>query len=148
VLHDAVDQATGTKSQFSGIAAEARAIDLPHEGFGSYFLETFDRPKRVTGCECERSAGATLAQVLLLSNSDEIENKLAHGEGRVAKMIQEKKSDDEAIEDLYLAALSRSPTPEELGKTAVYVSSSPNRQQALEDVLWSLLNTREFMFNH
>jgi hypothetical protein len=148
VLHDAVDQATGTKTNFSGIAADARAIDLPHEGFGSYFLETFDRPKRVTGCECERSAGATLAQVLLLSNSDEIENKLANGEGRVARLVKEKVADEQAIGELYLAALSRSPTPEELGKTSVYVSSSPNRQQALEDVLWSLLNTKEFMFNH
>jgi hypothetical protein len=148
VLHDAVDQATGTKTNFSGIASDARAIDLPHEGFGSYFLETFDRPKRVTGCECERSAGATLAQVLLLSNSDEIENKLANGEGRVAKLVKEKVADDEAIGELYLAALSRPPTPEELGKTTVYVSSATSRQQALEDVLWSLLNTKEFMFNH
>ncbi len=148
VLHDAVDEAAGTKTNFSGIASDARAIDLPHEGFGSYFLETFDRPKRVTGCECERSAGATLAQVLLLSNSEEIENKLANGEGRVAKLIKDKKSDEEAIDELYLAALSRSPSPEELGKTVVYIAGSSNRQQALEDVLWSLLNTKEFMFNH
>jgi hypothetical protein len=148
VLHDAVDEAAGTKTNFNGMASDARAIDLPHEGFGSYFLETFDRPKRVTGCECERSAGATLAQVLLLSNSDEIENKLANGEGRVAQLIKDKKTDEQAIDELYLAALSRPPTPEELGKTVVYLTGSSNRQQALEDVLWSLLNTREFMFNH
>src|SRR5262249_28606461 len=62
VFFDAVNQATGTKANFSGVAAGARAVDLPHEGFGSYFLDTFDRPRRVTGCECERSSGATLAQ--------------------------------------------------------------------------------------
>jgi hypothetical protein len=148
VLHDAVDQAAGTKSTFGGMASDARAIDLPHEGFGSYFLETFDRPKRVTGCECERSAGATLAQVLLLSNSDEIENKLANGEGRVARLIKDKKTDEQAIEELYLAALSRLPTQEEMGKSVVYVAGGPNRQQSLEDVLWSLLNSKEFLFNH
>ena len=148
VLHDAVDQAAGTKSTFGGMASDARAIDLPHEGFGSYFLETFDRPKRVTGCECERSAGATLAQVLLLSNSDEIENKLANGEGRVARLIKEKLTDEQAIEELYLAALGRLPTPEELGKSVIYVAGGPNRQQSLEDVLWSLLNSKEFLFNH
>jgi hypothetical protein len=148
VLHDAVDQAAGTKSTFGGMASDARAIDLPHEGFGSYFLETFDRPKRVTGCECERSAGATLAQVLLLSNSDEIENKLANGEGRVARLIKDKKTDEQAIEELYLAALSRMPTQEEMGKSVVYVAGGPNRQQSLEDVLWSLLNSKEFLFNH
>jgi len=148
VLHDAVDQAAGTKSTFGGMASDARAIDLPHEGFGSYFLETFDRPKRVTGCECERSAGATLAQVLLLSNSDEIENKLSNGEGRVARLIKDKQTDEQAIEELYLAALSRLPTAEEMGKSIVYVASGPNRQQSLEDVLWSLLNSKEFLFNH
>jgi hypothetical protein len=148
VLHDAVDQAAGTKSTFGGMASDARAIDLPHEGFGSYFLETFDRPKRVTGCECERSAGATLAQVLLLSNSDEIENKLASGEGRVARLIKDKLTDEQAIEELFLAALSRLPTPEETGKCAAYVAGGPNRQQSLEDVLWSLLNSKEFLFNH
>jgi hypothetical protein len=148
VLHDAVDQATGTKSNFSNMASDARAIDLPHEGFGSYFLEAFDRPKRVTGCECERSAGATLAQVLLLSNSDEIENKLANGEGRVAKLVKDKKTDEQSIEDLFLAVQSRLPTPEEKGKTLVYVAGAANRQQALEDVLWSLLNSKEFLFNH
>jgi len=148
VLHDAVDQATGTKGKFNNMASDARAIDLPHEGFGSYFLEAFDRPKRVTGCECERSAGATLAQVLLLSNSDEIENKLASGEGRVAQLIKDKLGDEQAIDELYLAAQSRLPTPEEKGKTLVYVAGAANRQQALEDVLWSLLNSKEFLFNH
>lgn len=73
VAHDAVEQATGFKTNFSNMSADSRAIDLPHERFGSYFLDTFDRPKRVSGCECERSTSATLSQVLLLSNSDEIE---------------------------------------------------------------------------
>ncbi|MBS0266920.1 MAG: DUF1553 domain-containing protein [Planctomycetes bacterium] len=148
VLHDAVDQATGAKSQFSGMAAEARAVDLPHEGFGSYFLETFDRPKRVTGCECERSAGATLAQVLLLSNSDEIENKLAHADGRPARLVKSQQTDADAVDELYLAALSRWPTPAEKTKSIAYLAAGANRQQALEDILWSLLNSKEFLFNH
>ena len=90
---DAVDQACGTQTQFSGVSDNARAVDLPHEGFGSYFLDTFDRPQRVTGCECERSTGATLAQVLLLANSDEIENKLADGEGRIAAIGRREAAD-------------------------------------------------------
>ncbi len=148
VLLDAVDQATEANTQFGGMAASARAIDLPHEGFGSYFLEAFDRPKRVTGCECERSAGATLAQVLLLSNSDEIENKLSNGAGRIARLVKEEKPNEQAIEELYLAALSRLPTPEESGKMIPYVAASSDRKQALEDVLWTLLNSKEFLFNH
>jgi hypothetical protein len=148
VFFDAVNQATGTKANFSGVAAGARAVDLPHEGFGSYFLDTFDRPRRVTGCECERSSGATLAQVLLLANSDEVENRLRSGEGLVARLAKARKATPEVVEELYLTAYARRPTKAELEKAMVYVGRQENRQQGLEDVLWVILNSKEFMFNH
>ncbi|MDA1054959.1 MAG: DUF1553 domain-containing protein [Planctomycetota bacterium] len=148
VFHDAVDQASGVQTKFSGISGSARAVDLPHEGFGSYFLDTFDRPRRVTGCECERSSGATLAQVLLLANSDEIENKLASGEGRIAKLDGEKMPINEIVEDLYLSSFSRRPTSGERDAIAAYVEAQENKRQALEDVLWTIVNSKEFMFNH
>ncbi|MCA9179041.1 MAG: DUF1549 domain-containing protein [Planctomycetales bacterium] len=148
VLLDAVDEATGVKTKFGNIADSARAVDLPHEGFGSYFLDTFDRPKRVSGCECERSSGATLAQVLLLANSDEIENKLAGGEGRIARHIADKTPAPEVIDDLYLSSLGRLPGSHERETTIRYVESQENQRAALEDVLWTLLNSKEFLFNH
>ena len=123
-------------------------MDLPHEGFGSYFLDTFDRPRRVTGCECERSSGATLAQVLLLANSEEVENKLRSGDGLVAKLVRAKKTMPEVVEELYFTAYARRPTKTELEKATAYVGKQENRQQALEDVLWVILNSKEFMFNH
>lgn len=107
VAHDAVEQATGYKTNFSNMSANSRAIDLPHERFGSYFLDTFDRPKRVSGCECERSTSATLSQVLLLSNSDEVEQKLQNGNARIAKMFEAKRSTPQMIEELYLASFGR-----------------------------------------
>jgi hypothetical protein len=145
---DAVNTTCGTKGGFNGVSATARAIDLPHEGFGSYFLDTFDRPKRVTVCECERSTGATLGQVLLLANSDEIENKIADGNGRVAKLTKDKKPVAEVIEELYLTAYSRRPTAAESSRVTSYINAADNKQRAVEDVLWALLNSREFMFNH
>jgi Protein of unknown function (DUF1549)/Protein of unknown function (DUF1553) len=148
VFLDAVNQATGAKAGFSGVGTNGRAVDLPHEGFGSYFLDTFDRPKRVTVCECERSTGATLSQVLLLANSDETENKIAAGDGRVAKLVKDKKPPADAIEELYLASLSRLSTDAETNKTLGYLYHQANKQQGLEDVLWALLNSKEFMFNH
>jgi hypothetical protein len=148
VFHDAVDQACGTHTRFGGISDNARAVDLPHEGFGSYFLDTFDRPQRVTGCECERSTGATLAQVLLLANSDEIENKLADDKGRAAQMFSTGQSIPEAVSDLYLTAYSRKPTESELGRIVEFVQAQEDKRKALEDVLWTILNSREFMFNH
>lgn len=148
VFLDAVNHATATKAGFNGVGTNGRAIDLPHEGFGSYFLDTFDRPKRVTVCECERSTGATLSQVLLLANSEEIENKIAAGDGRIAKFVKDKKPPADAIDELYLSSLSRPPTAAEKNKTLGYVDQQANKQQALEDVLWALLNSKEFMFNH
>jgi hypothetical protein len=150
VFLDAVDQATGTKTRFGGVAASSRAVDLPHEGFGSYFLDAFDRPRRVTTCECERSSGATLAQVLLLANSDEVENKLAAGDGKIAKLVETKRPTKEIVEELFLGAFSRPPREAELTAALAAVASAGqnNERQALEDVLWTLLNSREFMFNH
>lgn len=148
VFLDAVDQATGTRTRFNGVSSQARAVDLPHEGFGSYFLDTFDRPRRVTSCECERSSGASLAQVLLLANSDEIENKLAAGDGRVARLVTDKLPAAASVEELYLATLGRLPRPAERATAEPYIESAADRGQALQDLLWTLLNTREFMFNH
>lgn len=148
VAHDAVEQATGMRTAFSNMSAEARAVDLPHERFGSYFLDTFDRPKRVSGCECERSTSATLSQVLLLANSDEIEQKLQSGNGRIARMVTAKRSTYQIVEELYLAAFSRYPSPQEVFTTAGYIDRDPDPRKGTEDVLWSLLNSREFLFNH
>ncbi len=150
VMLDAVNQATGFKERFNGVGSSARAVDLPHEGFGSYFLDAFDRPQRVSACECERSAAATLAQVLLLSNSDEIENKLASGEGKIAKLFAEKdkKPLKQVVEELYLGAVSRLPSSDELNTSLAYLEQQPDQRQAAEDLLWALLNSKEFMFNH
>jgi hypothetical protein len=148
VLLDAVNHTTGAKGNFNGMSSNARAVDLPHEGFGSYFLDTFDRPKRVTACECERSTGATLGQVLLLANSEEIERKIFAGDGYLAKLLKDKKAIPEIIDDLYLTAFSRPPTANDKKRLLAYVDKIDNKQQALEDVLWVILNTKEFMFNH
>jgi hypothetical protein len=148
VAHDAVEQATGFKTNFSNMSANSRAIDLPHERFGSYFMDTFDRPKRVSGCECERSTSATLSQVLLLSNSDEIEGKLQNGNARIAKLFDAKRSTPQIIEELYLATFSRYPTPREIFTAVAYIDRDPEPRKAVEDLMWTLLNSREFLFNH
>ena len=148
VAYDAVELVTGFRSAFNNMSADARAVDLPHERFGSYFLDTFDRPKRVSGCECERSTSATLSQVLLLANSDEVEQKLQNANGRIAKLMAANRSTYQVIEELYLAAFSRYPSPSEVFTTAGYIDRDPDRRKGIEDVLWSLLNSREFLFNH
>lgn len=147
VLLDAVDYSTGAVSNFGNMSSDARAVDLPHENFGSYFLDTFDRPRRVTACECERGTAATLSQVLLLANSDELEGKISVGNGRIDTLFKEQKSTPQMVEDLYLSAVSRFPTPQEVIAAEAHITTSPDPRRGVEDLLWSLLNSREFLFN-
>jgi hypothetical protein len=148
VLHDGVDQACGTRTQFNRMSRQSRAVDLPHEGFGSYFLDVFDRPPRSSACECARSSGASLQQVLHLSFSPDLENKISRGEGRIAKLVAAKTPPEQAIEELYLASLSRLPTAAERQTALGYLRQQGDPRRGMEDLLWALLNTREFMFNH
>ena len=148
VLHDAIDQVTDTRTVFNKMSRTARAVDLPHEGFGSYFLDVFDRPPRSSACECARSSSANLPQVLHLAMSPDIERKISDGKGRVAKLMTRKAAPAEAVTDLYLAAFSRLPTEAERDRAVKYVAAQPDARRGLEDLCWALMNSREFMYNH
>src|SRR5439155_9388200 len=98
------------------MSRQARAVDLPHEGFGSYFLDVFDRPPRSSPCECARSTGASLTAVLHLANSPDLDDKIAADAGRVARLVKDKASGEKAVEELFLAAYSRYPSAAERRK--------------------------------
>ena len=85
---------------------------------------------------------------MLLANSDEIESKIADGNGRVAKLFKDKTAGPAMIDEIYLTAFSRKPTSVELNRVKDYIGSASDKQKAVEDVLWAILNSKEFMFNH
>ena len=103
---------------------------------------------RETACECERPREANLAQALQLLNSGDIQKKLGSPQGRLAGLLAAKKSDAEIVDEFYLAAFSRLPLPQERETIGAYVAARNDREPALEDVLWAILNTKEFLFNH
>ena len=148
VLADAIDAVTGMQERFGGFPQGTRAIDLPDEAVGSYFMDVFGRSQRDTACECERSYAPNLAQVLHLMNSPEIQSKVLGGQGRIALLVNDKKPPAEMVDDLYHAAFSRSPSPAEAQETVEYVATAKDQRAALGDVLWVLLNSKEFLFNH
>jgi hypothetical protein len=147
VLLDSLDQACGTRTEFNKVRQGTRAVGLPHDGFDSFFLAVFNRPDRVTACECARSGGASLPQVLHLANSSEVEDKIAADDGRVVRLVNAKVPTAKAVEELYLAALARYPTREER-QVVEEMLKGREPKRVLEDLLWSLLNSREFLFNH
>ena len=149
-LLDAIDVACGTHEKFNDLPMGTRAIQLPDPLVGNDFLDTFGRPQRLIACECERVAEPNLSQTLRLMNGTSINSKIAEGGGRIAKRISEKKSDHYILNELYLASVGRPPKVKEraivLGTLAF--SSDSERKTTFEDVLLTLLNSKEFLLNH
>ncbi len=150
VLLDAIDQANGTTTTFTGLPVGIRATQIPdHGGVSSYFLTVFGRPAGASACECERTGDASLAQSLHLLNSQDIHGKMSSG---VAKEMAAdmKRTDAEKITDLYFRAFSRAPRAEELKVAGGHVekAQAKDKQAAYEDIVWALINTKEFLFNH
>jgi len=148
VLLDAIDSACGTHERFPGVPPGTRAIALPDPNFESYFLDTLGRPRRLTNCECERTSEPNMAQVLHLANGQMLEKKLADKTGRITRLETDGVEVSAAIRELYLATFSRPPTAGELDTCRDLVSRSENRRRGLENILWALCNSREFLFNH
>ena len=149
VLLDSINQVTGTSTSFGGVPAGTRATQLPDNGFSSYFLTVFGRPESSSACECERSSEANLAQSLHLLNSSEIQGKLTAGDGRAAKLSADKERDHNAkIQELYLLAFSRDPSSEESEIATSHIEKTGDAKVAYEDIVWALINTKEFLFNH
>lgn len=154
VLLEAVDTLTESPTQFTGMPAGTRAVELPHSRFSSYFLTVFGRPLGESVSECERDQESNLAQSLHLINSPEMTKKATEESGRANRLAG---TGDvpmlEKIRELYLTAFSREPHPEEIDVITEYLKQrqlpdgSENRE-AYEDIIWSLINSKEFLFNH
>ena len=150
VLYDAFHQVTATDQNYNGLPPGTTAVQLPDPSIGPYFLKVFGQPQADTACECERSAEANLAQSLHLLNSSEVQNKISNGNGRAAKLAAEKDRPHEArLRELYLWVYSREPQPDELQIALAHIAKhEANPKVAYEDILWALVNTKEFLFNH
>jgi len=149
VLQDAIHHFTGAPLSFGGLPPSTRSIDLPDESFSSTFLELFGKPKRVSSCECERVSEASLGQSLHLLNSSEVMEKIAVKGGRVEALAADPRPEAERVRDLYLAAFAREPASDETSVALAYLNGEGrDKRQAWEDLVWALINTKEFQFNH
>lgn len=147
-LLDGISSVCEAPEKFAGLPAGFRAIQLPHSGVSSSFLDLFGRPPRDISCECERKEDATMPQALYLINTDHLETKLRSGQ-LIKRLVAEGKDDAAVVNAIYLTALSRIPSADEQAKFLEFVAGRKDqREAALQDVLWAMLNTKEFMFNH
>ncbi len=152
VLLDAVNLVTNSPTSFGGLPqdkhAPNRAIMLPDESFTSYFLDVFGRPQRISACECERVSEANLAQALHLLNSDEIQGKVGRAGGRADMLVKDPRPEAEKVDELFLWAFARKPTDDQRNAALQHLAkNAANKKLAYENILWALLNTKEFIFN-
>jgi hypothetical protein len=145
-LLDAVDRLTGVPTKFEKVPLGTRAIELPDAVYTSYFLKTFGKPKREGVCECERVSDPNLAQALHTLNSERIEDKIGSPTGRIARLLAAKKPHEEIVAELYLAALCRRPTAAEQAACRKLLAQAPMPRAFYEDLLWSLINSKHFLF--
>ncbi|WP_245764626.1 DUF1549 and DUF1553 domain-containing protein [Planctomicrobium piriforme] len=162
VLLDAIDQFTGSQTDFPDVPRGTHAVSLPDNSYNksSYFLAVFGRPDGASVCECERVQSSSLAQSLHLMNSQEMRQKLTLNGGRADQLSKDSRTDAEKVRDLYLMAFSRLPNDVELQATESYLAKprlnaqgqpldpQQAKRQGYEDLLWALMNTKEFLFNH
>ncbi|MEP6753867.1 MAG: DUF1549 domain-containing protein [Chthonomonadales bacterium] len=147
-LADAVCQATGVPDQFPGMAIGTRAIELADTEIPSIMLDTFGRPTRVQPLESERTCSPAISQALAMLNSELVQQKIKSGDCVLRDLMKNNKTDEQIIEYLFLSTISRRPRKAELDAMLSLVKGSPKRDEALQDVLWAVLNSKEFIFQH
>ena len=150
VILDAYSQVTKVATDFAGYPKGFGALQLPDSQVGSYFLAAFGRPNRVQTCSCERTSDSNVAQTLHVANGDTLNNKIRNENSVVSELVT--KSNERALDEIYLRALSRYPNDKERSEALALLASvpaeGPERREAFEDLTWSVLSGKEFLFNH
>lgn len=162
VLLDAIAQVTDVPTEFTQIGFDGndfekttaypkgtRAIELYDSAVVSNFLKTFGRNERDITCECERSNTPSMVQVLHISNGVTINDRLAKEESCVTKALSMRDA-EELVSNAYLKALSRYPTAREMKGLSELIQQADSKEKKplVEDLFWSIMSSREFLFNH
>jgi hypothetical protein len=147
-LMDAISLAAGSRLKFPEVPPDTKAEEFPDPHVGrDGFLDVFGRPARESSCECERRSDISLPQALNLVNGRTLADAIADPKGRVAKLILAGATDRAIVEELYLAAMSRFPTPKEYDTALTYLRAGGSHAAWAQDLLWSLVNSKAFLYN-
>lgn len=149
VLLDAVGDLTGVRDGLGGLPPGSRAVQTWNHKIGSEFMDAFGRPNSSLECPCERERKPTIVQSLHLMNSPALQSKLASPAGRTTAWANSSAPVEDTVREIYLAAYGRPPDAEELRSALAHVSRTDvPRLESMQDLVWTLINTAEFVFNH
>ena len=127
-------------------ARGTRAIDLVPELFPSQFLEIYGRHLR--SIIQSRDDEASLTQALHMVVGSTYNEKLSQSGGRLMRLLEGGASNEQVINEFYLATVTRFPSDAERNELEQMLAARPERQQALKSLVWALLCSREFAYNH
>ncbi len=147
VLLDCISEVTETQDKFPGLPRGAHAVEIADGNTANYFLTTFGRASRTTVCSCEVKVDPNLSQALHLLNGNTAQRKIEEG-GVVKGLLAHGQTPEQITEELYLRCFSRKPTPDEQTRLEEFFKDGAKQEQVLKDIFWSLLNAKEFVFNH
>ena len=162
MLLDAIDTVTESQTDFPNLPTGTRAIALPDNSYNraSPFLKVFGRPESESVCECERVQSSSLAQSLHLINADDVKAKLSQQNGRAERLMKDGRPPEEKVRELYRVAFAREPRQNELQIAIEYLAevrtdaagnpldTAQSDRLNMQDLIWALINTKEFLFNH
>jgi hypothetical protein len=155
---DVLNSALGVEEAFTGFPAGTKMSEIGatllggntgiNNGNLTYILKIFGRPLRSTACDCERATEPALPQTLFRMSDPTLKQKIEANAGRAVRIAKAKMSDEKTVEELFLATLSRMPTETEKEKAKRHLTVEKDRTNAIQDLMWALINTREFILNH
>jgi hypothetical protein len=147
-LLDAISDVTGVGENFAAVPPGSRAVELWTYRTDSSFLDVFGRPDANLDPPCERAVDATMVQALHLMNADNLQRKIHADDGLAAKLADSDQPPPAIITQLYLSIYSRPPTQEEIQAAEALFSDPNTRRQTIEDLMWALINSPEFVFKN
>jgi hypothetical protein len=151
-FHEIKSGAADSVTPYAGYPLGTRALQLPDSKVASQFLDAFGRPDRSAACSCDRHQDSSVTQALHVNNGHTLNDKIRSKDSRISGWIEERISEEQAVQRLYLLALSRHATAAELQKFKALLATASGegkagRREALEDLYWAILTSKEFLFN-
>jgi len=150
-LIDALNTALETVDSFGpeippGSSAHEVSVNRVSRRDVDSLFRVLGRGDRRSLCDCDRTTGPSLRRPMYLMSDSRVLDKIR--EGRLARLLEEGSTNDAIIEEFYLATLSRFPRDDERAALNETLAAATNRRDSLTDLVWALINTREFAVNH
>ena len=151
IIYDAMKQATAKTDQLEEVRTNLKRRGTGHLSMrmaGTHAMKVFGKPDRAINCDCERVNQPTLLQSIFLQNDPLVRMRLEYS-GWISELSESDSNDvSDVINKAWLRTVNRLPRPEEISRAKKHLASVPSTEEGVTDLLWALINTKEFILNH